>query len=46
MGSDLFNQYVFLANVPYRNILELLEKPNSNWFDDVKTKSSENQEMK
>jgi len=36
MGEDLFNQYVFLANVPYRNILELLQKPNSDWFNDVK----------
>lgn len=33
MGEDLFNQYVFLANVPYRNILELLEKQYSEWFD-------------
>jgi len=41
MGSDLFNQYVFLVNVPYRIILELLEKPNSKWFDDVKTKNME-----
>ena len=36
MGEDLFNQYVFLANVPYRNILELLENPYSVWYDDVK----------
>ncbi|MCW8804513.1 MAG: penicillin acylase family protein [Ignavibacteriaceae bacterium] len=36
MGEDLFNQYVFLANVPYRNILELLQNPNSPWFNDAK----------
>jgi penicillin G amidase len=36
MGEDLFNQYVFLANVPYRNILELLKKPFSPWYNDVK----------
>jgi penicillin amidase len=36
MGEDLFNQYVFLANVPYRNILELLENPYSVWYDEVK----------
>ncbi|MGB5287578.1 MAG: penicillin acylase family protein [Ignavibacteriaceae bacterium] len=36
MGEDLFNQYVFLANVPYRNILELLQNPFSDWFNDVK----------
>ncbi|MCC7094478.1 MAG: penicillin acylase family protein [Ignavibacteriaceae bacterium] len=36
MGEDLFNQYVFLANVPYRNIPELLQNPFSDWFNDVK----------
>ena len=36
MGEDLFNQYVFLANVPYRNILELLQNPFSVWYNDVK----------
>ena len=36
MGEDLFNQYIFLANVPYRNVLELLQNPNSVWFNDVK----------
>jgi penicillin G amidase len=41
IGEDLFNQYVFLANVPYRNVLELLEKPNSAWFDNVNTKEIE-----
>jgi penicillin amidase len=41
MGEDLFNQYVFLANVPYRNVLELLKKPYSTWFDNVKTNELE-----
>lgn len=36
MGEDLFNQYVFLANVPYRNILELLQNPFSDWYNDIK----------
>ncbi len=36
MGEDLFNQYVFLANVPYRNIPELLQNPFSVWYNDVK----------
>jgi penicillin amidase len=44
MGEDLFNQYVFLANVPYRNIIELLEKPNSFWFDNVGTNSVESRD--
>jgi penicillin amidase len=45
MGSDLFNQYVFLSNIPYRNILELLEKNYSNWFDDVTTESRESRDV-
>jgi penicillin amidase len=44
MGEDLFNQYVFLANVPYRNILELLDKPYSSWFDDKTTRRIENRD--
>jgi len=36
MGEDLFNQYVFLANVPYRNITELLQNPFSDWYNNVK----------
>lgn len=45
MGNDLFNQYVFIVNVPYRNILELLDTPNSIWFDDVTTKSRESRDI-
>ncbi len=41
MGEDLFNQYVFLANVPYRNVPELLEKPFSPWFDNSETNEVE-----
>lgn len=44
MGSDLFNQYVFLVNVPYRNILELLAKPKSKWFDNVNSKNRESRD--
>jgi len=44
MGEDVFNQYVFLANVPYRNILELLQKPNSDWFNDVNKNELKNRD--
>ncbi len=37
MGNDLFNQFVFMANVPYRSILKLLDNPSSVWWDDVNT---------
>jgi penicillin G amidase len=41
MGEDLYNQYVFLANIPYRNILELFANPDSDWFNDVNTTAKE-----
>ena len=44
MGDDLYNRFVFLANVPYRSLLQILEKPNSIWFDDVKTNKRETRE--
>ncbi len=44
MGEDLFNQYVFLANVPYRNILELLQKPFSPWYNDIKKNERNNRD--
>jgi penicillin amidase len=44
MGEDLFNQYVFLANVPYRNILELLQKPFSPCYNDIKKNERKNRD--
>jgi penicillin amidase len=45
MGKDLFNQYVFLANIPYRTILQLLENPGSIWWDDINTGERENRDV-
>jgi len=44
MGDNLYNRFVFLANVPYRSLLQILEKPESNWFDDIHTKKQETRE--
>jgi penicillin amidase len=44
MGDDLYNRFVFLANVPYRSLLQILEKPESVWFDNVKTPKRESRE--
>jgi len=41
MGDDLYNRFVFLANVPYRSLLQILEKPESSWFDNINTPSRE-----
>ncbi|MEI7811658.1 MAG: penicillin acylase family protein [Ignavibacteria bacterium] len=41
MGESLFNEYVFMANVPYRSIMKMLKENKSQWFDDTKTKQIE-----
>ncbi len=40
ISNDLLKEYVFVANVPYRKIEELMDS-NSSFFDDVKTGSVE-----
>lgn len=40
MNDDLLKEYVFVANIPYRKIEELMET-NSSFFDDVKTQTVE-----
>ncbi|MBW7888354.1 MAG: penicillin acylase family protein [Bacteroidetes bacterium] len=37
MGEELFQQYIVLANMPYRVTLALMANPQSSWFDDIKT---------
>ena len=44
MGDDLYNRFVFLANVPYRSLLQILEKPQSIWFDNRNSKKIETRE--
>jgi penicillin amidase len=41
MGDDLYNRFVFIANVPYRSLLQILDKPGSSWFDDITTTKRE-----
>lgn len=41
LGEDLFNRFVFLANVPYRSLLQVLEKPESDIFDNINTAKKE-----
>lgn len=36
MDEDLYNQFLFVANVPYRSLLKIL-KSESSWFNDVKS---------
>jgi penicillin amidase len=44
MGEELFNEYIFVANVPYRKVSELLNEKNSEWWDDILTDSVENRD--
>ncbi len=37
MGKDIFNEYVFVANVPYRVTLKMLADSSNSWFDNVST---------
>ncbi|MGA9364608.1 MAG: penicillin acylase family protein [Bacteroidota bacterium] len=41
MGDELFNNYLLLANVPYRVTSKLLQDSTSVWFDDVGTPERE-----
>jgi penicillin amidase len=44
IGRTLYNEYVFVANVPYRSMLKLLKENNSVLFDNVKTKDVESRD--
>ncbi len=41
MGEKIFNEYLFIANIPYRMIPEMLNGNNSSWFDNIKTQAKE-----
>ena len=44
MGKDLFNEFVFVENVPFRSVIDLLQNPNSSWFDNPATPLVENRD--
>jgi penicillin amidase len=41
MGEDLFNEFIFVASIPYRSILRLLSNPEHPWFNNIKTTKTE-----
>lgn len=45
LGEKLYNEYVFVANIPYRILLQLLKQPNSDWFDKPETKEKETRDI-
>lgn len=44
MGKDLLNEYVFVANVPYRTILKVLADSSNSWYDNISTPKVENKD--
>lgn len=45
LEKELYNQFVFIANVPFRSILQLLENPNSSWFDNINKREKETRDV-
>ncbi len=41
LGEELFKEYIFLANVPYRVVPKLLRENKSEWFDNIYTEPIE-----
>ena len=37
MSETLFKEYIFMANLPYRSVLEMMQKDHSVWFDNIST---------
>ncbi len=44
MGHDMYNEFLFTTNVPYRSVMQLMEKPDSWWFDDQSTSRIEDRD--
>lgn len=45
MGSELFKEYIFIANVPYRKVRELLDEEKSGWWNNVNTDAIETRDV-
>lgn len=44
MGKDLFNEFLFMVNIPYRSMQQLLNNENHPLFDNLKTSHIENRD--
>lgn len=45
LGEKLFNEFVFVANVPYRSLTQLLAKNDTLWFDNSNTPEIETRDF-
>ncbi|HVO73034.1 MAG TPA: penicillin acylase family protein [Ignavibacteriaceae bacterium] len=41
MGEDLFQEFIFVENVPYRTVMKTLNDSTSAWFDNINTRQLE-----
>ena len=39
MGEEQFNEFLFVANVPYRSVIQVLSDSTCTWFDNTNTKN-------
>lgn len=37
MGHDLYNEFIFMPNIAYRSVLQVLSDSTNSWFDNVRT---------
>lgn len=44
MGKELYDEYVFVQNIPLRTIMQLMDSPDSYWWDDPSTYRIENRD--
>jgi len=44
MGQNLFDEFVFVQNIPFRSLMQLMHTPKSGWFDDPTTPVAENRD--
>lgn len=44
MGEQIFNEFIFMANIPYRVVQKLFAGNQSSWFDNINTPQIENRD--
>ena len=44
MGKELYDEYVFVQNIPLRSIMQLMDNPNSYWWVDPSTSQIESRD--
>ena len=45
MGNTLFNEFIFVPNIPYRVVQRILSENKSTWFDNINTPQIEDRDI-